>query len=166
MVSVTIDDGPLKKKAVQPINLLFGALLNIAEVSTLGQPFEVVKTHMAANRSDSMPVAIKKTYGRGGLFGFYQGLVPWALIEASTKGSILLFSATEFEYQARLLGCSPALAGVLGGMGGGIVQSYTTMGFCTFMKTVEVTRHKDVTGKKSTFQIAREIYAKEVLLFN
>ena len=31
-------------------------------------------------------------------------------------------------------------------MGGGIAQAYTTMGFCTFMKTVEVTRHK--SGKK------------------
>jgi hypothetical protein len=32
--------------------------------------------------------------------------------------------------------------GIVGGMGGGIAQAYTTMGFCTFMKTVEVTRHK------------------------
>lgn len=27
-------------------------------------------------------------------------------------------------------------------MGGGIAQAYSTMGFCTFMKTVEVTRQK------------------------
>ena len=27
-------------------------------------------------------------------------------------------------------------------MTGGIAQAYSTMGFCTFMKTVEVTRHK------------------------
>lgn len=30
-------------------------------------------------------------------------------------------------------------------MGGGIAQAYSTMGFCTFMKTVEVTRQKSGT---------------------
>ena len=55
------------------------------EVSTLGQPFEVIKTHLAANRNDSMFTALKKTFKRGGILGFYQGLIPWAWIEASTK---------------------------------------------------------------------------------
>jgi hypothetical protein len=32
---------------------------------------------MAANRKDSLIVAIKKTYQRGGLAGYYQGLIPW-----------------------------------------------------------------------------------------
>lgn len=32
-------------------------------------------------------------------------------------------------------------------MGGGIAQAYSTMGFCTFMKTVEVTRQKSGTHK-------------------
>ena len=36
------------------------------------------------------------------------------------------------------------------------------MGFCTFMKTVEVTRHKEGgTAGKSTIQVAKEIFAKE-----
>ena len=55
------------------------------EVSTLGQPFEVIKTHLAANRKDNILTAVKKTYKRGNLLGFYQGLIPWAWIEASTK---------------------------------------------------------------------------------
>lgn len=41
----------------------------------------------------------------------------------------------------------PFQAGIIGGMSGGIAQAYTTMGFCTFMKTVEVTRHK--SGKEN-----------------
>lgn len=45
--------------------------------TTLGQPFEVLKTHMAANRQDSLRTAIRKTVKRGGFFGFYQGLIPW-----------------------------------------------------------------------------------------
>ena len=47
-------------------------------------------------------------------------------------------------------------------MGGGIAQAYTTMGFCTFMKTVEVTRHKSADSvPKSTITVAREIFARE-----
>ncbi|KAI8917033.1 mitochondrial carrier domain-containing protein [Powellomyces hirtus] len=153
---------PLKKKAMQPINLAIGAGLNMFEVSTLGQPFEVIKTHMAANRGDSMPQAIVKTWKRGGgIFGFYQGLIPWAWIEAATKGAVLMFAASEIEHVCKKAGLGPAWAGVLGGMGGGITQAYTTMGFCTFMKTVEVTRHKSAGPAVSTIQVAREIFARE-----
>ena len=35
------------------------------------------------------------------------------------------------------------------------------MGFCTFMKTVEVTRHKDPVGGTSTMQVARDIFQRE-----
>ncbi|KAJ1564706.1 hypothetical protein HK405_014167, partial [Cladochytrium tenue] len=84
---------------------------------------------------------------------------------AATKGAVLLFAASDLEYRSRVLGFSPAAAGILGGMGGGIAQvrgTYTTMGFCTFMKTVEVTRHKGGAGaQKSTVQVAREIFARE-----
>lgn len=56
---------------------------------------EVVKTHVsnpritcesnidgfaeqvAANRGDSLRTAIRKTWARGGVPAFYQGLVPW-----------------------------------------------------------------------------------------
>jgi len=51
--------------------------MNMFEVTTLGQPLEVIKTQMAANRSQSMPVAIKTIMSRGGYAGFYQGLIPW-----------------------------------------------------------------------------------------
>jgi hypothetical protein len=153
---------PGKKKPISFINLALGAGLNVFEVSTLGQPFEVLKTHLAANRKDTLLQALQKTYGRGGLSGFYQGLIPWAWIEASTKGAVLLFAASELEYLfATTLKFSPASAGILAGMGGGVAQAYSTMGFCTFMKTVEITRHKNPTGNVSTIQVAREIFRKE-----
>ncbi|CAO3621298.1 unnamed protein product [Cunninghamella echinulata] len=107
-----------------------------------------------------MAQALKTIYSRGGVVGFYQGLIPWAWIEASTKGAVLLFTASEVEYRARVAGASPFLAGIAGGMGGGLAQAYTTMGFCTFMKTVEVTRHKSAV-KESTFKIAGDIFKKE-----
>jgi len=77
------------------------------EVSTLGQPFEVIKTQLAANRGQSLKTALSNIYSRGGVLGFYQGLIPWAWIEASTKGAVLLFTASEFEYHARAAGASP-----------------------------------------------------------
>jgi hypothetical protein len=127
-----------------------------------GQPFEVIKTAQAAERSDTLVTSIRKIYARGGLFGFYQGLWPWALIEASTKGAVLLFAASELEYLARsTFGLSSGPAGILAGMGGGIAQAYTTLGFCTFMKTVEITRHKDPSGNVSTVQIAKDIFKRE-----
>lgn len=47
------------------------------QVTTLGQPLEVLKTQMAANRSQSMFQAIQTVWSRGGVLGFYQGLIPW-----------------------------------------------------------------------------------------
>ena len=67
------------RKPVSFLNILIGAAIQTFEVSTLGQPFEVVKTQMAANRSQSLREAVMVTYRRGrGISGFYQGLIPWA----------------------------------------------------------------------------------------
>ena len=59
----------LEKKPVKFSNLLLGAGLNMFEVTTLGQPLEVVKTTMAANRGDSFAGALKRVWGRGGVLG-------------------------------------------------------------------------------------------------
>lgn len=100
-------------------------------------------------------------------FAVYQGLIPWAWIEASTKGAVLLFAAAEIQDVAMTAGVGPAAAGLLGGMGGGVAQAYATVGmsflsffgdsdntvsddcrpweyagFCTCMKTAEITRSK------------------------
>lgn len=58
-----------------------------------------------------------------------------AWIEASTKGAVLLFTASEVEYLARSkLGMGQGAAGIVAGMSGGVAQAYLTMGFCTTMK--------------------------------
>jgi len=61
----------------------------------------------------------------------------------------------------RQLGLPPDVAGLIGGMTGGIAQAYTTMGFCTFMKTVEVTRHKSADSNVSTFKVAYDVWKRE-----
>ncbi|KAL4896921.1 mitochondrial DNA replication protein [Aspergillus ambiguus] len=145
-------------------NLVVGAFMNIFQVTTLGQPMEVLKTHMAANRHDSLREAVQKTWARGRAAAFYSGLIPWAWLEASTKGAILIVASSEIEYQAKTkFGASPVACGVLGGIGGGVAQSYLTMGMTTCMKTVEVTRSRQsvngakVPGVMSTFlQLLRE----------
>lgn len=117
---------------------------------------------LAAHRADSLISAVKKTYQRGGIAGFYQGLVPWAWIEASTKGGVLLFASSEIDYFLKSrLQMTPAFSGVLSGMGGGLAQAYTTMGFCTFMKTVEVTRTKQAGVHVSTWKIAQDVLKRE-----
>ena len=42
-----------------------------------------------------------------------------------------MFTASEIESAATGFGANPAAAGLLGGMGGGIVQAYATMGKST-----------------------------------
>ncbi|KAJ3569425.1 hypothetical protein NP233_g5054 [Leucocoprinus birnbaumii] len=133
-------------------------------VTTLGQPLEVLKTQMAANRSQTMVQACKTVWSRGGVAGFFQGLIPWAWIEASTKGAVLVFTASEVETASLAAGINPGFAGLLGGMTGGVAQAYATMGFTTCMKTVEITRQKTAaTGAKppSTFAVFMDIYRKE-----
>lgn len=155
----------IEKKPINFANILLGAGLNMSEVTTLGQPLEVVKTTMAANRSLSIFQATKLVWSRGGVFGFYQGLIPWAWIEASTKGAVLLFVSAEAEYHFKKLGASNFVAGMGGGVSGGLAQAYLTMGFCTCMKTVEITRAKQAATsgvpQQTSFQVFKEIYRKE-----
>ncbi|CAO3606810.1 unnamed protein product [Cunninghamella echinulata] len=52
MAALVTDTKPIihiEKKPISYTNLAIGASLNLFEVSTLGQPFEVVKTQLAAN---------------------------------------------------------------------------------------------------------------------
>ncbi|PFH54795.1 hypothetical protein AMATHDRAFT_52717 [Amanita thiersii Skay4041] len=152
------------QKGVSWSNIAVGAIMNMIEVTTLGQPLEVLKTQMAANRSQTMFQALRSVWARGGFVGFYQGLIPWAWIEASTKGGVLMFAASEVEGISLTAGISPGFAGLLGGMTGGIAQAYATMGFTTCMKTAEITRQKTAAaGVKppSTWAVFADIYRRE-----
>ncbi|KAF9056512.1 mitochondrial carrier domain-containing protein [Panaeolus papilionaceus] len=154
------------QKGINWSNIAVGGIMNMFEVTTLGQPLEVLKTQMAANRSQSMWMACKSVWSRGGVAGFYQGLIPWAWIEASTKGAVLIFAASEVESATLRAGINPGLAGLLGGMTGGVAQAYATMGFTTCMKTAEITRAKTAaTGVKppSTWAVFADIYRREGL---
>lgn len=64
----------------------------------MGQPLEVVKTQMASNRQQTMGQALRTVWSRGGVLGFYQGLIPWVscLIFCSVLSLII------FMYRSRL----------------------------------------------------------------
>jgi len=155
---------PGQRKGINWSNIGVGAVMNMFEVTTLGQPLEVLKTQMASNRSQTMNQAFKTVWSRGGIFGFYQGLIPWAWIEASSKGAVLLFTAAEVSQVAVNRGIDPATSGLLGGMAGGVAQAYATMGFCTCMKTAEITRHKQASAgvpTPGTWAVFMDIYRRE-----
>lgn len=65
----------LEKKPVKFSNLLLGASLNMFEATTLGQPLEVIKTTMAANRTDTFAGAMSRIWSRGGVLGCKHGLL-------------------------------------------------------------------------------------------
>ncbi|CCC69066.1 hypothetical protein NCAS_0C00760 [Naumovozyma castellii] len=166
MSSTAVQPQSPKKRSINFSNIILGATINMAEVTSLGQPLEVVKTTMAANRNLNFVNSMKYVWSRGGIVGFYQGLIPWAWIEASTKGAVLLFVSAESEYRFKLLGMGNFTSGILGGVLGGVTQSYLTMGFCTCMKTVEITRLKSASAGapvQSSWNVFRSIYAKEGL---
>ena len=88
-----------------------------------GQPLEVLKTQVAANRHQSLRQACGAIYACGGATAFWQGLYPWAWIEAVTKGGVLLLAQSEIDHVSRrYLNASPGIAGALGGVGGGVAQ--------------------------------------------
>lgn len=77
---------------------------------------------------------------------------------------MLLFVASEAEYYTKSFGASDFGAGIVAGMAGGVAQAYATVGFCTCMKTVEITRHKlSASGVKppGTWETFMDIYRRE-----
>lgn len=104
---------------------------------------------MAANRQQTMGQALRTVWSRGGVAGFYQGLIPWAWIEASTKGAVLLFVAAEVEKATSSVGISQATGGLLGGISGGVAQDYATMGAwfsCVFLFLALVMATRGIRG--------------------
>lgn len=153
----------MERKPVTWTNVGLGAGIQLFIVSTLGQPLDVIKTHLATKRQDSIRNALTYIYKeRGGWRGFYQGLIPWGCFEAVTKGAVLMLVASEIEYHGKKNGIDQGTAGIIAGVGGGLSQAYLTMGFTTLMKTVEATRCKQ--QKVSTLRVAFNIFKEKGIL--
>lgn len=144
-------------KSLKPADLAVGGTIQCLEAASLGMPFEVWKTHMARNRTEGTFQALGNVYKKGGLPGFWAGTSA-KMVESFSKGAVLLFAKDAIMTTASGAGCSPVLAGVLGGAGGGIAQ-VSVMGPCTFLVTAKVTG----TAGKGTMQIAKETWSAKGL---
>jgi|TARA_B110000967_G_scaffold99295_1_gene101974 hypothetical protein len=69
-----------------PIDLLIGPLIQCCEAATLGMPFEVWKTRMGSNRTESTMQAFGNIYKKGGPAAFWAGLGPKMFESASKVG--------------------------------------------------------------------------------
>ena len=122
--------------------LRMGATLQCVEAATLGMPFEVWKTHMARNRTETTMGALRTVHAKNGgglrgVLGFWTGTGP-KMIESASKGAILMLAKESIKERALEAGCGPVAAGVLAGAGGGVAQ-VSVMGPCTFLVTARVT---------------------------
>lgn len=76
---------------------------------------------------------------------------------------MLLFVASETDRAARSIGLGNFSAGITSGMMGGLVQAYATVGFCTCMKTAEITKHRTVEAggtPESTWATFKDVYQR------
>ncbi|UPL03876.1 hypothetical protein LCI18_014810 [Fusarium solani-melongenae] len=102
--------------------------------------------------SDTQTELMEQSASRGGYEPFPRSptsevnrlrakLTGWSDFPGSTNGG----PENTLEYYSKtLLGASLAIAGTLGGIAGGAAQAYLTMGMTTCMKTIDVTRPKNL----------------------
>lgn len=79
--------------------------------------------------SNYLPHPVTRYVMLGGQPADHRLITMQAWIEASTKGAVLIFTSAEIDkYATKTFDVSPATAGLLGGVGGGVAQAYATMG--------------------------------------
>lgn len=130
-------------------DLVNGGALQCLEAATLGMPFEVWKTHMGKNRTETSLQALRNIYNKGGLYSFWKGTSA-KMVESASKGAVLLYSKEVILKACRSSGLGDTFSGFLAGAGGGVCQT-VVMGPCTFLITAVVTGAPGTTmGGKAT----------------
>ncbi|CAD6568532.1 MAG: hypothetical protein CYPHOPRED_002693 [Cyphobasidiales sp. Tagirdzhanova-0007] len=175
---------PGQKRRVNPSNIAVGGHYEVGV--RYQQPSATLRQSEQYVRSDYIRATSRGPEDTNGrqqstdiASGGSNGLVTWwysrnvsgfdslvGSISINTR-AVLLFTAAEVENSVVSAGVSPGTAGLLGGMAGGVVQAYATMGFCTTMKTAEITRHKAIVSgaekPPSTWKVFGDIYRREGL---
>ena len=105
-----------RRKPVALDSLAVGGAADLIKISTLGQPLKVMKTYMGVNRGAGLKDCMAHFWSRGGILGFYQGLIPWGWVECATKGAVLQYTSSEVEYRLLCSGASAGAAGAVAGM--------------------------------------------------
>lgn len=128
---------PSSGKKAGPKDLALGAGLQMAEAATLGMPFEVWKTRMGRNRSETTVGAFKNIYNAGGVGAFYKGLGP-KMVESATKGAVLLLASEVIKDGCKAAEVGSLSTSFIAGAGGGVAQ-VVVMGPMTYLVTAAVT---------------------------
>lgn len=115
------------------IDVAIGPLIQMAEAASLGMPFEVWKTRMGRQRTESTTQAFANIYKDGGVKAFWRGTQA-KMFESATKGAILMYAKEGINDSLLAAGWQPGMAGVMAGAGGGIAQ-VSVMGPCTYLVT-------------------------------
>lgn len=116
---------PGQKKSLK--DLRNGAVLQMAEAATLGLPLEVWKTRMGRFRSEGTLTAFRNVYnagggGIGGVTAFWAGFAP-KMIEAGTKGAVLMVAKEGIKDGLAKANVDPFLGAIIAGGGGGVAQT-------------------------------------------
>ena len=125
-----------KKGSLDPMDLLYGGVLQCAEAATFGMPFEVWKTHMGTFRNEGNLESFRNIYKKGGVTAFWKGWQP-KMVESFLKGGLLIFAKDGIIRSSKAAGFSEVTAGLLGGFGGGCAQ-VVVLGPCTYLITAKV----------------------------
>lgn len=113
-----------------------GTVLQLASSVTLGQPFEVWKTHMGRYRSETTSQAFMNIYRSGGVAAFWKGMGP-KLFESATKGGVLMVAKDACFDGLCKVGVPQTTSGFVSGAMGGVAQTIV-MGPSTFLVTAMV----------------------------
>lgn len=149
---MTGTNGQTRQKAGM-MDLVNGAVLSCMEAGTLGLPFEVWKTRMGRHREESTVQAFKNVYRSGGIATFWSGFWP-KMVEAGSKGAILLYSKEIILDACHGAGASEGLSGFIAGAGGGVCQT-SVMGPCTFLVTAAVNGDKSISTSQRISNVYR-----------
>eukprot|EP01006_Ploeotia_vitrea_P004138 TRINITY_DN113926_c0_g1_i1.p1 TRINITY_DN113926_c0_g1~~TRINITY_DN113926_c0_g1_i1.p1 ORF type:complete len:279 (-),score=23.31 TRINITY_DN113926_c0_g1_i1:22-858(-) len=139
-------------------NLLVGVAGEVVFYTTLGQPLDVLKTHMAAFRGQTIPQALRAIWNRGGVHGFYQGLL-FSLCETPSAGVLFYTHSTVMNFLQQRGITSEALCTTVGGAIGGAAASVPMCIFAQF-RVAEITRPKNNSANTSPLFVVRHIYNK------
>jgi Mitochondrial carrier protein len=112
--------GIVVKKSILS-TLLRGSLLRIASDMTGGTPLESIKTRVTITKESAFD-ATRHIYTNYGIQGFYTGSIS-RTIEGALIGAVFMLGSVVTKRQLILIGCSPTLSALAGGLVGGVAQS-------------------------------------------
>ena len=143
------EDGNLSNGKKFTCGLLAGGI----EAATVMTPAEVIKIQ-TINKNNTLPNTLKNVYQTNGILGFYKGILPTTIRQATTQGtSFLVYDKTKSLYD-KINYLSP-YSGLLAGMTGGTIAVLVN----NPVDAIKTYKQSD-RGNSSVLSISKEILQK------